>query len=118
MTRFLAAAVFVVAATATAHAQAPGDYYEGDGPISAPGMVPATPAPAPAPTYGCAAAAPVHVMANRWAVGLSAGHLSLAPKDSPDNKTEFGLGELSVRFRATPHIEIEGDFGGGRQQLK
>ena len=121
MTRFLAAAVFVIAATATAHAQAPGDYYSGDsgeGPISAPGMVPVQPAPAPAPAYACAGDAPVHVMANRWAVGLAMGHLSLAPKDQPDNKTEFGTGELSVRLRATPHIEIEGDFGGGRQQLK
>jgi hypothetical protein len=56
-------------------------------------------------------------MANRWAVGLSIGHMSLAPKDTPDNKTEFGVGELSLRFRATLHLELELAVGGGRQTL-
>lgn len=56
-------------------------------------------------------------MANRWAVGLSIGSLGIAPKDQPDNKTEFGVGSLSFRYRATLHLEIELAVGGGRQQL-
>jgi hypothetical protein len=60
------------------------------------------------------------VMANRWAVGMSIGHLGIAPKDSTDSsqQTDFGVGELSLRYRATLHLELEVAFGGGREQLK
>jgi hypothetical protein len=44
--------------------------------------------------------------------------VSIAPKDQPDNKTRFGLGELSLRFRATYHLEVELALGGGREQLE
>lgn len=56
-------------------------------------------------------------MANRWAVGLSIGQMGLAPDSQPDNKTTFGVGELALRFRATPHLELELAVGGGREQL-
>ncbi|MGE5184540.1 MAG: outer membrane beta-barrel protein [Acidobacteriota bacterium] len=103
MLRAAAAAFLVIAAgSATALAQAPGDMPVEGGPS----MYTATPVPA-APS----------VMNNRWAVGLSVGSLSVAPKDTPDNKTEFGVGELSLRYRATLHLELELALGGGQQQL-
>jgi len=116
MLRTLAAAAFVLATTATAFAQAPGDVQPGYS-TGAPGEV-APIAPATPPGFVCSGAAPINVMADRWSVGLSIGHMAIAPKDAPDNKTEFAVGELSLRFRLTPHLELEGAFGGGRQQLK
>jgi hypothetical protein len=56
------------------------------------------------------------VMANRWAVGLSVGSMSLAPEGTPDDKTAFAVGELALRFRATPHLELLLSAGGGREQ--
>jgi hypothetical protein len=102
-------ALVLVAATATAHAQAPGDWAQ-EGPVAPPGMAAPVAVAVPAPE--------VAVMANRWAVGMSVGSLSIAPKDQPDNKTDFGVGELSLRFRATYHLELEVALGGGREQLK
>lgn len=95
----LAAAAVLFAAT-SAYAQAPGET-----------MPEAPPPPAPVVATG------IPVMAHRLAVGLSVGSLSIAPKDAPDNKTEFGIGQLSLRYRATYHLEVELAVGGGRQQL-
>ena len=92
----LAAAVVLLAAS-TAYAQAPGE------------TLPEVPAPP--------ATDSIPVMANRWAVGMSVGSLSIAPKDSPDDKTQFGIGQLSLRYRATYHLELELAVGGGQQQL-
>ena len=104
MLRAATVAILVVAATAaTARAQAPGEMPAEAGP----GMY--------APV--AAAPRPESVMDNRWAVGLSVGQLTLAPKDTPDDKTQFGVGELSLRVRATPHLELELAVGGGQQQL-
>jgi len=96
---------------ATAHAQAPGEVAP-EGPIAPPGMA------APVAADPCACSAGIPVMANRWAVGLSVGSLSIAPKDQPDAKTEFGVGELSLRYRATLHLELELALGGGREKLQ
>ena len=96
----LLAIAAVILASATAYAQAPGE-------------VPMAPAPEATPYV---VAPEVPVMANRWAVGLSVGSLSIAPKDSPDNKTEFAIGELSIRFRATLHLELELALAGGQQK--
>jgi hypothetical protein len=76
-------------------------------------------APAMVEPVGCATrlAPRRSVMANRWAVGLSVGSLSLAPKDSPDDDTTFGTGELALRFRVTPHLELEATAGGGRERV-
>ena len=120
MVRVLASVVFVVSISATAYAQAPGDYGGGDygaGPSAQPVVIaPATPAPF---ASGAPAAGPIPVMANRFAVGLSVGSMTVAPKDSTSSadQTSFNVGEISLRFRLTPHLEIEGAFGGGRQQL-
>jgi hypothetical protein len=92
----IVAAAVLLAAT-TAYAQAPGETLP---------EVPAQPATDSIP-----------VMANRWAVGMSAGSLSIAPKDSPDDKTQFGVGELSLRYRATYHLDVELAAAGGREQL-
>jgi len=101
---FIVAPVFVAA---TAYAQAPGEM--------APQAMPAPVVVVPAgPCAGC-----IHepVMANRWSVGLSVGSMGMAPKDSPDDKTNFAVGELSIRFRATPHLELALAFGGGGEKL-
>jgi len=94
--RLIVASLFVAG---TAYAQAPGEVQ----------VVPAAPIVVVAP------AASVPVMANRWSVGLSLGGMGLASDAAPDAKTNFSIGELAVRFRATPHLEIELAFGGGRQ---
>ena len=103
----LVAVLVPLLVAATAHAQAPGEM---DAPIAPPGMAAPVVVTAPAPE--------VNVMADRWAVGMSVGSLSIAPKDQPDNKTDFGVGELSLRFRATYHLEVELALGGGHEQLK
>jgi len=109
--RFLAfslAPLFLGSAASLAHAQAPGEAVP-------PPAVPAPDSPCATPCGGfrCAES----VMANRWAVGLSLGSMSLAPEGQSDNQTAFGIGELALRFRATPHFELELSVGGGREQL-
>jgi hypothetical protein len=87
------------------------------GPIAEPMVAPGT-APV-VPENGCAMPCTdcrESVMANRWSIGLSLGSMSLSPKSSPDDKTAFALGELSLRFRVTPHFELEASAGGGREQ--
>jgi hypothetical protein len=112
--RLVAASLFLVAATAaTASAQAPGEMDPQQPPVQQ------MPSAAPGETPPCTWAVPHEsVMANRWAIGLSVGSLSLAPKDQPDNKTDFGVGELSLRYRATLHLELELAVGGGQQKLQ
>ena len=102
----LAALVPLLVAT-TAHAQAPGDVAP-EAPIAPPGMA--------APVV-VVAAPEVAVMENRWAVGLSVGSLDLGPRDTMDQKTTFGIGALSLRYRATLHLELELAIGGGREKL-
>lgn len=105
--KLLAIAIPLLVA-ATAHAQAPGEMTPT---AYGPGAGPGTVAPCVTATDS------IPVMANRWAVGLSVGSLSVAPKDAPDNKTEFSIGELSLRFRATYHLEVELALGGGQEKL-
>jgi hypothetical protein len=108
---FSLAPLFLGSFASLAHAQAPGE-------LAPPPAAPAAPAadsPCAAPCGGCARAE--SVMENRWAVGLSLGSMSLAPQGQPDNQTGFGIGELALRFRATPHLELELSAGGGREQL-
>ena len=127
--RILAASLAPLLAASIAHAQAPGEVITqpvvvapvvaqpvvvapvvAQPVVAAPGIVPVA-----APEGGCAPAR-ASVMANRWAIGLSVGSMSLAPKGSPDDKTDFGVGELALRFRATPHLELELTAGGGRER--
>ena len=98
------ASLFVAA---TAYAQAPGDYY-GDEGTGAPGMSdPVAPTP-PAPP----------LRNQRWSIGLGIGSMSLAPHNAPDNETEYGVGQLAVRYLATRHLEIELAVGGGTEKLE
>ena len=57
------------------------------------------------------------VMAHRWAVGLSLGSMSLVRDGQSDTETQFGIGELALRFRATRRLELEASAGGGRERL-
>ncbi len=105
---FSLAPLFLGSAASLAHAQAPGEFAP----------PPAGPAPDSACATPCGGCSHVEsVMENRWAVGLSLGSMSLAPEGQSDNQTAFGIGELALRFRATPHFELELSAGGGREQL-
>jgi hypothetical protein len=105
--RLVLAPLVVATLAATAHAQAPGEVvpYGPQGPQTA---------PADPCGSSCSRAS---VMANRWAVGIGVGHLTVAPDSAPDAKAEFGTGEFSLRFRATLHLELELGSFGGREQL-
>src|SRR5277367_1306361 len=51
------------------------------------------------------------VMADRWSVGLDVGSVSLrAPQADP---TSFSVADLALRFRLTPHFELEGTIASG-----
>jgi hypothetical protein len=107
MRTLLAASILAAGSVTTAFAQAPGD-FSGDA-SGAPGMVPVQqPGVAASP---CASGR--DVMADRWAIGLSIGALGIAPDSTPASTANFDLGELSLRFRMTPHLELEGALGGG-----
>jgi hypothetical protein len=91
----------------SAYAQAPGDYEEGAAAptevVAAPGTVaPVVVVPTPPPPKP-----------RRWSVGLGVGSLSLAP----EVETEYGIGQIAVRYLATRHLEIELAFGGGTEKL-
>ena len=106
--RLLALSIAPLFAATVAHAQAPGEIV----PQQPPAAVPQPPG-CVAPCAGCGHAP---VMANRWAIGVSLGAISLAPDSDPDNRTRFAGGELALRFRATPHLELEVSAGGGRER--
>ncbi len=97
----------------TAYAQAPGDYYGGGydgyggGPIAPPGMAPELPPPPPPPP-------PMR----RFSIGLGIGNTSLAPHSDPENKHEFAVGQLAIRYLFRRHLEIELAFTGGTEQLE
>jgi hypothetical protein len=101
--------VFALAIAATsAHAQAPGEVYP-------------EVAPAPAPVVIDPCGGRPSVMAHRFAIGLNLGGFSVAPEtaDSGDTTadTNFHTSELSLRYRATLHLELELALTGGRQVL-
>ncbi len=102
--RLLVLAMAPLLATATAHAQAPGE------------MQPSSPQPIAQDPSACPAGAAV--MARRWAVGLAVGSLALAPQANPDAKTQFAMAQLSVRYRATHHLELELALAGGAQKYE
>jgi len=94
--------------SATVLAQAPGE--------TSPEPTPAPPSASPvisSDPCGC-----VDVMARRWAVGVNLGAMSLTvDEDASQTETQFRTGELSIRYRATPHLELELLLSGGRQVL-
>jgi hypothetical protein len=104
--RLLAFSLAPLFAASLAHAQAPGEWAPP--PVAAPDGAACGP---------CGCRHIESVMQNRWAIGLSLGSMSLAPDGQSDNQTTFAVGELALRFRATPHLELELSAGGGREQL-
>jgi hypothetical protein len=106
-------------AASHAYAQAPGDvapetYY-------APPSATPTPPPPPqaAPAWQCGYAAPIPVMAHRWAIGVSFGGMGVAPEDAPEgSEARFRIGEISLRYRASRRIELQLALSGGRQMIE
>ena len=94
----------LVIATTSAYAQAPGEMEDGD--LAPPGMAPVT-VVAPTP--------PVRQL--RWSVGLNLGSMNVAPHMQPENKSEFSVGQLALRYRPWRHLEIELALGGGQEKL-
>ena len=94
----------------TALAQAPGEVSPDPEPVP----------PSAMPTVsGNPSTAGIDVMRRRWAVGLNLGGMSLtADDDETGTETQFRTGELSIRYRATPHFELELLLSGGRQVLE
>lgn len=106
--RWLALALVPTFAT-VAHAQAPGD--------TTPEAAPVPPSAAPMvienPCGGC-----VDPMRNRFALGLNVGGMSVTVDDDvAQTETKFRTAELSIRYRMTPHFELELLLSGGRQVL-
>ncbi len=100
----------LTALATTVHAQAPGQWTPEVAPApSAPGM-----------SDPCSYDRP-SVMTRRWAIGLNLGVLSVVPDSAdPDDSnadTNFRTSELSIRYRATRHLELELALTGGRQVL-
>ena len=99
----------VALSSATAFAQAPGETE----PESAPAPPSATPTITSDPCSGG-----IDVMRRRFAVGINVGGMSLTVEDDiAQNETQFRTAELSIRYRATPHFELELLLSGGRQVL-
>lgn len=97
-------------ASATALAQAPGE--------TSPEVEPAPPSASPVISSDPCSGG-VDVMRRRWAVGVNLGAMSLTVDDDVDQtETQFRTGELSIRYRATPHLELELLLSGGRQVLE
>ncbi|HEY0992516.1 MAG TPA: hypothetical protein VGD80_35930 [Kofleriaceae bacterium] len=103
--RLLALSVPVLFTASLAHAQAPGEVVAQ--PVV---MVPES------ACVACGCNRPGAPMSWRWGLGLSLGSMSLAPDAQPDDKTSVAIGELSLRFRATRHLELELSVGGGRER--
>jgi len=115
--RTLAFSVTGIFLAPIAHAQAPGDSGARVVVATPAGTAPSTTS-AVAPAVGAAAQCAdcrEPVMANRWSLGVSIGSLGLAPNGSPDRRDDFLVGELALRFRATPHLELEVASEGGQQ---
>ncbi len=52
----------------------------------------------------------------RWSVGLDLSSISLADKNTPDQKTEWGGGGLQLGFRLFPHWELGVDLTGATEK--
>ena len=54
-------------------------------------------------------------MANRWAVGLSVGGMSLQHYGTTE-QSKFTIAELALRFRMTLDLELEATLAGGGEK--
>jgi hypothetical protein len=100
----------ILLASASAFAQAPGDYYGGgyDANISPPSMSP----------YAAPVAPPLPERVRRLSIGLGISHTILAPHRDPENATQFAGGQVAIRYLLGRHFEIELQLGGGQEQLE
>ncbi|MEO8701834.1 MAG: outer membrane beta-barrel protein [Kofleriaceae bacterium] len=102
-------------ASSSAFAQAPGEMEPS---YSQP---PPTYAPAPPVAESPCNCGEVNPMAHRFAVGINFGGYSVSAADTGDREavdTDFRMAELSLRYRFTPHFELELLLSGGRQVLE
>jgi opacity protein-like surface antigen len=99
-------------ASATAFAQAPGEV--------GPEEPPAPPSASPVVTQNpCGGGGHIAVMQRRFAVGVNVGGMNLTANDDvSQTETKFRTAELSIRYRATRHLELELLLSGGRQVLE
>jgi hypothetical protein len=109
----LAGSLTSVFIASLAHAQAP--LPDGAPSPAAPDSIPV----AAPPVMQAGMAAPCEdcresVMANRWSIGLSLGSMGLAARHSHDDRADFAVAELALRFRATRHLELELASAGGQ----
>lgn len=115
----LSLALAPLLAAATAHAQAPGqvapidpDAPYGTGSTYAPYAPYAPEDPVVAPV------APVAPQfQHRLGIGASFGFLQVDAAQFGGGVTEFDIGELAIRYRASRRIELELSMSGGREQL-
>jgi hypothetical protein len=80
----------------------------------APGETPVV--PAPVVDQPCAARR-VPIMQHRFSVSLGLGGMGVSPESNPEASTDFGIGQLALRYRATRHLELEVAFAGGGQTV-
>jgi hypothetical protein len=57
------------------------------------------------------------LMQHRWAVGLNVGGLTTSRESNPDDKTNWSVGSIDIRFRVMPHLELVTELGGGSEKL-
>ncbi|MGN6108480.1 MAG: hypothetical protein ACTHU0_25470 [Kofleriaceae bacterium] len=116
----LALALAPLLAAATAHAQAPGQVapIDSDAPYGA-GSTYAPYAPyAPEDPVVAPVAPPVAPQfQHRLGIGASLGFLQVDAAQYGGGVTEFDIGELAIRYRASRRIELELSMSGGREQL-
>ena len=103
-------AVSIALAPAAALAQSPGDDYGGGDYYAGPSATAPQPWVAPQPP-------PPPAFDARWSIGLAMGGASFAPKDQPDAKADFDIGQIAVRYRGWRHLELELAMAGGTQKL-
>ncbi len=105
--RYSLVAVALGVLSATAYAQAPGMYDAGP-PSGSDQLLPVVLPVAVVPVRPS-------VMANRWAVGLSVGGMSLE-QHGANQPSKFNIAELGLRFRMTLHLELEASLAGGGEK--
>jgi len=101
-TRSFALAFVSLLTAATAHAQAPGQWAS---PPPPPAGDPAAPAPAES------------AFTRRFSIALGAGSLRIVDGMS-SGEASFDIAQIAVRYRATPHLELELSGGGGTERYE
>ena len=119
--RLMLLSVVPLFATATAYAQAPGEWSpetsrDGQPPPYAPVGYAQPSYAQPPPTVAPPEAPPV--VNRRWSVGLNLGQTELTAKtEYSEESATFGTGALALRYRPWQHLELEFTIGGGSQSV-